>query len=58
MNDFFKLMSPAEFIALFDDFAPLATESIALHQARGRILAEQLISREALPPFSLSTIDA
>ncbi|MGD9948877.1 MAG: gephyrin-like molybdotransferase Glp [Desulfobulbus sp.] len=57
MNDFFKLMSPAEFINLFDDFAPLSTETIPLQQARGRILAEQLISREALPPFSRSTMD-
>ena len=57
MNDFFKLMSPAEFIALFDEFAPLAIETLPLEKARGRILAEQLISGEALPPFSRSTMD-
>ncbi len=57
MYDFFKLMSPAEFIALFDDFAPLETETIPLSQARGRILAEQPVSQEALPPFSRSTMD-
>jgi molybdopterin molybdotransferase len=57
MNDFFKLMSPAEFIALLTEFAPLEAETIALPQARGRILTEQLISREALPPFSRSTMD-
>lgn len=57
MNDFFKLISPQEFIALFADFTPLDTETLPLHQARGRILAEQMISREALPPFSRSTMD-
>jgi molybdopterin molybdotransferase len=57
MNDFFKLISPAEFIGLFADFVPLSAETIPLHQARGRICAEQLTSQEALPPFSRSTMD-
>ncbi|MBM9616355.1 molybdopterin molybdotransferase MoeA [Desulfobulbus rhabdoformis] len=57
MNDFFKLMSPAEFIALFDEFSPLDPQIIPVLEARGRILAEQQVSNEALPPFSRSTMD-
>jgi len=57
MNDFFKLISPADFVALFADFAPLASETVPLSAARGRILAEQLVSNEPLPPFSRSTMD-
>jgi molybdopterin molybdotransferase len=57
MNDFFKLISPAEFVALFADFVPLAPETVPLSSARGRVLAAPLISREALPPFSRSTMD-
>lgn len=57
MNDFFKLISPAEFVGLFSGFVPLAAETVALTEARGRVLAETLISQEALPPFSRSTMD-
>jgi molybdopterin molybdotransferase len=57
MNDFFKLISPSDFVALFTDFAPLESEMVAVSAARGRILAEELVSNEALPPFSRSTMD-
>ncbi len=57
MDTFFNLISPAEFVALLDDFIPLAAENIPLTEARGRILAEAQGSREALPPFSRSTMD-
>ncbi len=57
MNDFFKLMSPVEFLALFENFVPLELETVLLQQARGRILGEQMVSQEALPPFSRSTMD-
>ena len=57
MNDFFKLISPSDFVALFTDFAPLGSETVPLTAARGRILAEELVSNEALPPFSRSTMD-
>lgn len=57
MNDFFKLISPSDFVALFADFSPLACEHAQLAKARGRILAEPLTSQEALPPFSRSTMD-
>ena len=57
MNDFFKLISPADFVALFADFLPLASETVSLSTARGRTLAQELICHEALPPFSRSTMD-
>ncbi len=57
MNDFFKLISPSDFVALFADFSPLACEHTPLAKARGRILAKPLTSQEALPPFSRSTMD-
>lgn len=57
MNDFFKLTNPAEFIALFKHFTPLATERIALDRARDRVLAEALLSPQDLPPFTRSSMD-
>jgi len=57
MNDFFKLISPTDFVALFADFAPLADEIVPLGAARGRVVAKPLTSNEALPPFSRSTMD-
>ena len=46
MNDFFKLISPSDFVALFADFSPLPAETVPLTAARGRVLArEQKIGR-------------
>ena len=57
MNDFFKLISPTEFVSLFKRFHPLAAETVPLAAALGRVLAEDLVCDEALPPFSRSTMD-
>lgn len=57
MNDFFKLISPSDFVALFADFSPLPAETVPLTAARGRVLAQELTCSEALPPFSRSTMD-
>lgn len=57
MKDFFKLISSSDFLFLFSQFAPLDPERIPLATARGRILAEDVVSPEALPPFSRSTMD-
>lgn len=57
MKDFFQLISSVDFLALFGQFSPLDREIIALTQARGRVLAEDMVSSEALPPFSRSTMD-
>jgi len=57
MNDFFPLKSPLESVSLFAEFTPLASEMVPLSMARGRVLAEEIVSSEALPPFSRSTMD-
>jgi molybdopterin molybdotransferase len=57
MKDFFKLISSSDLLCLFDQFAPLDLETIPLTTARGRVLAENVVSPEALPPFSRSTMD-
>ncbi len=57
MKDFFHLISSSDFLALFDQFFPLAHETIPLEQALGRVLACDLISPENLPPFARSTMD-
>jgi molybdopterin molybdotransferase len=57
MNDFFPLKSPMESVSLISGLTPLALEMVPLTMARGRVLAEDMISSEALPPFSRSTMD-
>lgn len=57
MKDFFKLISSSDVVALFAGFPPLAQETVPLLTARSRVLAEDLFSSEALPPFSRSTMD-
>jgi molybdopterin molybdotransferase len=57
MNDFFPMKSPPESVSLFAGFTPLASEMVPLFMARGRVLAEEIVSGEALPPFSRSTMD-
>jgi molybdopterin molybdotransferase len=57
MKDFFKLMSSAEVVAKYAGFSPLDSELLALSDARGRVLAEAVVSPEPLPPFSRSTMD-
>jgi len=57
MNDFCTQNPPAEFLASFAEFVPLAAELVPLGQARGRVVAKPLISPEALPPFARSLMD-
>ena len=57
MQDFFKLISSSELLSLFDRCTPPEQERVALAEACQRVLAEDLISTESLPPFSRSTMD-
>ena len=57
MNDFCPQDPPAEFLAGFAEFVPLAAEMVPLAQSRGRVVAEPLASPEALPPFARSLMD-
>lgn len=42
---------------LLEDARPLGTETVALDQARGRVLAEPLAARRTQPPFAASAMD-
>lgn len=57
MNDFRTQPPPADFMARFTEFVPLAAEAVPLAQALGRVVAEPLTSQEPLPPFSRSLMD-
>lgn len=57
MKDFFKLISSTDFLTHFAAFSPLEEQMVSLNTARGRVLARDIISHEALPPFSRSTMD-
>lgn len=57
MKGFFHLISTVEFGGLLDRFAPLTSETVALDQALGRVLAADLSAPEPLPPFARSTMD-
>jgi molybdopterin molybdotransferase len=56
-QDFFHLLSPAEFTALLAGFAPTATEDAPLDQLHGRTLAEGLSTPEDLPAADRSSMD-
>ncbi len=57
MKGFFQLISSTEFLALFNRFQPLDTETIPLRACVGRVLAQEVTAPEQLPPFSRSTMD-
>ncbi|GAB6038022.1 molybdopterin molybdotransferase MoeA [Fundidesulfovibrio butyratiphilus] len=57
MEGFFNLVSPEHVLALLQEFPPLGAENAPLHEARGRILARELVAGEPVPPFSRSTMD-
>lgn len=42
---------------LLDSFEPMGVELVALAQAAGRVLAEDIVARFDLPPFSNSSMD-
>jgi molybdopterin molybdotransferase len=57
MKGFFNLISTQQFHELFGRFPELGHERIALADALGRLVAEDVIAPEALPPFARSTMD-
>lgn len=57
MKGFFNLISSQQFTDLFSGFTPLAGERIPLVKGLGRVLAEDVLAPESLPPFSRSTMD-
>lgn len=56
-QDFFTLLSPAEFTALLAGFAPTPPAPAALADLHGRVLAQDLAAPEDLPAADRSSMD-
>ncbi len=54
---FFRAVSTAEFTNLLRGFAPLAAETVPLLQARGRVLAADILAAEDLPTHARAAMD-
>lgn len=53
-----KVTEPGEVLRIIDqNFTPLGIETVALEEAGGRCLGEDLIAGEQLPAFNRSTVD-
>jgi len=52
------MLSVAEALArILDHFQPLDTETVALTEAAGRVLAEDVVAAQDIPPFANSSMD-
>ncbi|MBX7253414.1 MAG: hypothetical protein K1X50_15650, partial [Candidatus Promineofilum sp.] len=53
-----ELLTVAEALAIvLDSVAPLGSETVALLDALGRVLAEPVVAADSLPPFANSSMD-
>jgi molybdopterin molybdotransferase len=57
MNEFFKVTSLEAVRAHVTQFRPIEVEDVALDDAVGRVLAQDVTAQEPLPEFSRSTMD-
>lgn len=57
MKEFFKVTNLKQVVEYADDFSPVETEEIDLHETFERILAVDIISDVNLPDFIRSTMD-
>ncbi|MFQ5913281.1 MAG: gephyrin-like molybdotransferase Glp [Nitrospinota bacterium] len=57
MKDFFKVATPAEVLAIVEEFDPLEAEILPTAEALGRVLAEEVRSPVDLPDFDRATMD-
>lgn len=55
--NFYRVQTRDQALAHLDRFPRLKAERVGLAQALGRVLAEEAISPEDLPPFTRSTVD-
>ncbi len=55
--DFFQVKTVQQVKAIIGRLRPLGTEEIALEDALGRILADDVIASDAFPPFDRSAMD-
>ncbi|MFW6011582.1 MAG: gephyrin-like molybdotransferase Glp [Desulfosalsimonas sp.] len=56
-KEFFTVTPMEQVFELMTDFGPVGTETIALQEACGRILAEDIISEINIPGFARATMD-
>ena len=57
MKAFFNVISLADALALVSLFSPVSNETAQLHEATGRVLAENILGQSNLPAFPRSTMD-
>ncbi|MBI5894585.1 MAG: molybdopterin molybdenumtransferase MoeA, partial [Desulfobacterales bacterium] len=57
MKEFFKVTTIEAVLAFRSVFAPAGTQSVALGQALGRVLAADLVANRDIPGFDRSTVD-
>jgi molybdopterin molybdotransferase len=57
MMDFFQVQTTQQVKEILKGITPLGEEEIALQDARGRVVAEEVISPHAFPPFDRSAMD-
>ena len=57
MKDFFNVATPAEVLAIIQEFEPLSAENVPTAEALGRVLAEDIRSPVNLPDFDRATMD-
>ena len=57
MESFFEVKRPDEVFAIIDRLRPVGEETISLTEALDRVLNQDLIAPEDLPPFFRSTMD-
>jgi molybdopterin molybdotransferase len=57
MHGFFEVLTVEQVISLLYAFSPLPPEQVELQESDGRILAENIIAEEDLPPADRSAMD-
>jgi molybdopterin molybdotransferase len=57
MTRFLKVISASEVLQILERFPPLATETVPLEAATGRVLAGRISAREDIPAFARATMD-
>lgn len=57
MKEFFTVMDVDQVLALVGEFSPTPTETVALGEATGRVLAREVTAASDLPGFARSTVD-
>lgn len=56
-HQFFRVVTPARFRALLQDFGSVGVEDVALDECLGRVLAEPLVVGEDIPALNRSSMD-